>query len=67
MPKIPPHVIDSVFYLYASREDALAGKEPGGTNLIVKYASVLNPEAAVLWRDDLACRLRWRIFGHPIE
>jgi hypothetical protein len=37
MPKIPPRVIDSVFYLYANREDALAGKNPGGTGFVVEY------------------------------
>jgi hypothetical protein len=36
MPKIPEQVIHSVFYLYASREDALAGRNPGGTGFIVQ-------------------------------
>jgi len=37
MPRIPQQVIDSVFYLYRTREDALAGRAPGGTGFIVDY------------------------------
>src|ERR1700681_1223038 len=37
MPRIPQNVISSVFYLYWSREDAEAGKNPGGTGFIVRY------------------------------
>jgi len=37
MPKIPSKVIDAVFYLYASRGDALAGRNPGGTGFLVHY------------------------------
>lgn len=37
MPRIPHNVIRSVFYLYRSREDAQAGKDPGGTGFIVRY------------------------------
>lgn len=37
MPRIPQKVINGVFYLYWSREDALAGRNPGGTGFIVKY------------------------------
>lgn len=36
MPKIPQAVIKSVFYLYRSREDAIAGKNPAGTGFIVQ-------------------------------
>jgi hypothetical protein len=35
MPRIPANVIQSVFYLYASEEDARAGVNPGGTGFIV--------------------------------
>ncbi len=35
MPRIPDEVIASVFFLYASREDALAGRNPGGTGFVV--------------------------------
>jgi hypothetical protein len=35
MPRIPENIIRSVFYLYASKEDALAGVNPGGTGFIV--------------------------------
>jgi hypothetical protein len=38
MPRIPPRIIDSVFYLYARREDAEGGKNPGGTGFVVEYA-----------------------------
>lgn len=37
MPRIPDKVIKSVFYLYRSREDALAGRNPGGTGFVVSY------------------------------
>ena len=37
MPRIPRRVINSVFYLYESREDAEQGKKPGGTGFIVQY------------------------------
>ncbi len=37
MPYIPQDAINAVFYLYASREDALAGRDPGGTGFIVAY------------------------------
>ena len=35
MPRIPDRVIESVFFLYKSREDAEAGKEPGGTGFVL--------------------------------
>lgn len=35
MPTIPPHVLDSVFYLYASRADAEAGTNLGGTGFLL--------------------------------
>jgi hypothetical protein len=37
MPRIPENVINGVFYLYWSKEDALAGINPGGTGFIVRY------------------------------
>jgi hypothetical protein len=37
MPRIPKNVINGVFYLYWSREDALAGRNPGGTGFIMHY------------------------------
>jgi hypothetical protein len=37
MPKIPDRVINSVFYLFASREEALSGKNPGGSGFIVVH------------------------------
>jgi hypothetical protein len=39
MPKLPPQVIDSVFYLYRTPEDAAAGKNAGGTGFFVAMPS----------------------------
>jgi hypothetical protein len=53
MPKIPPEVIESVFYLYNSREDAEAGKPFGGTGFVVAVRSELDdyvfPYAVTNW------------------
>ncbi len=53
MPKIPPEVIGSVFYLYKSREDAEAGSAFGGTGFIVAVPSELGdyvfPYAVTNW------------------
>lgn len=43
MPKIPPALLDCTFYLYDSRDDAIAGKEFGGTGFIVGYTSQAYP------------------------
>jgi hypothetical protein len=37
MPRIPHNVISGVFYLYLNREDAEAGRNPGGTGFIVRF------------------------------
>ena len=37
MPYIPQNVINSVFYLYASVDDARAGRDPGGTGFLVWF------------------------------
>jgi hypothetical protein len=37
MPRIPASVINDVFYLYASVEDAKSGRSPGGTGFIAEY------------------------------
>jgi hypothetical protein len=42
MPLIPQSVISGVFYLYASRSDAEAGRNPGGTGFIVRYDGTFN-------------------------
>lgn len=36
MPQIPENVINSVFYLYRTKDDALTGENPCGTGFIVK-------------------------------
>ncbi len=35
MPKVPQNIIDSVFYLYETEEDAGEGINPGGTGFVV--------------------------------
>lgn len=37
MPRIPQHVIRSVFYLYENVDDAKAGRNPGGTGFFVGW------------------------------
>ncbi len=44
MPRIPQNVINGVFYLYGSREDAQAGRNPGGTGFIMHYQGARNEE-----------------------
>jgi hypothetical protein len=39
MPKIQQELLDTVFYLYRTREDALEGKEFGGTGFMVSVPS----------------------------
>jgi len=43
MPRIPDNVINGVFYLYWSKEDALLGRNPGGTGFIVRYQGMSEP------------------------
>jgi len=44
MPKIPSHVIDTVFYLYRSIEDAKSGSKYGGTGFLVGVPSEKFPD-----------------------
>ena len=37
MPQIPKHIIDNVFYLYKSVDDAREGKDPTGTGFVIAY------------------------------
>jgi hypothetical protein len=41
MPRIPQDVINGVFYLYGSKDEALAGRNPGGTGFIIRYDGTL--------------------------
>ena len=41
MPRIPPLVLNSVFFLYKTEEDAKAGSEVGGTGFIVALPTVV--------------------------
>ena len=45
MPRIPDAVLDCVFYLYKSFEDAEKGAKPGGTGFLVVVPSELYPHA----------------------
>jgi hypothetical protein len=36
MPKITDNVLNSVFFLYATRQDALEGKNPGGSGFFLE-------------------------------
>ena len=45
MPKIPPIVIQSVFYLYANKNDARNGENPGGSGFIVEFRDGPQSEA----------------------
>jgi hypothetical protein len=37
MPRIPQEILDSVFFLYRSKEDAVNGVDAGGTGFVVSY------------------------------
>ena len=39
MPKVSQNIIDSVFFLYATKKDALNGDNPSGTGFVVSYIS----------------------------
>jgi len=39
MPLIPKQITNAVFYLFRNRDDALAGRDPGGTGFVVRYDS----------------------------
>lgn len=41
MPRIPEQVLDCVFFLYRTKEDARAGINPGGTGFVVEVGSNL--------------------------
>ena len=44
MPRLPKDIVDSALYLYASREDALAHKNFGGTAFLLSMTSERYPE-----------------------
>ena len=39
MPKVSQKIIDSVFFLYKTKEDALKGVNPGGTGFVVSQTA----------------------------
>src|SRR4051794_27501015 len=44
MPKVPPKVLDTAFYLYASKEDAEKGEKFGGTGFLCGIQSKTNSD-----------------------
>jgi hypothetical protein len=60
MPRIPDNLLDNVFYLYRSGEEAQAGERSGGTGFIVSMRSRIFPQyggccyAVTNWH--VACR-----------
>jgi hypothetical protein len=60
MPKIPDRLLDNVFYLYASVEDAKSGERFGGTGFLVSVPSEIFPDqGAVVYgvtNWHVACR-----------
>ncbi len=49
MPRIDPMILDSVFYLYETEEDAKNGTQTGGTGFFVGVRSEAFPERSVLY------------------
>src|SRR3981081_2639383 len=49
MPRIPQALLDASFYLYASREDAKAGGQAGGTGLFVGVPFPNDPGRMVIY------------------
>lgn len=43
MPRIPDRLLNCVFYLYHSEEDAIAGRNAGGTGFVVALKSTVDP------------------------
>jgi hypothetical protein len=56
MPKIPRYVIDTAFYLYETRADAVAGENPQGTGFVLGLPP--NVQAG-----KYADRSQWHIYG----
>jgi Trypsin-like peptidase domain len=65
MPRIPPQVINSVFYLYRTRADAKAGKDPGGTGFLVHYDGY---GGTVVRRGQVYAVTNWHVAcrGHSV-
>lgn len=60
MPRIPTAVLNAVFYLYASRDDAEHGRNPGATGFLVHYNgrgdSIGSRQAYAVTNWHAACR-----------
>lgn len=60
MPRIPDDIIDSVFFLYPTREEAIAGKNPGGSGFVVSIGKNVTTGAGTYFYGvtnwHVACR-----------
>jgi hypothetical protein len=56
MPRIPTNIRDCVFYLYATAEDALAGKNPGGTGFLTARGMHPSVRFLAVTNWHVACR-----------
>ena len=65
MPRIPPQVINSVFYLYRTHADAVAGKNPGGTGFLVHYDGY---KGTIVRRGQVYAVTNWHVAcrGHSV-
>lgn len=43
MPRIPPKIVDDVFYLYRTVEEAKSGRNPGGSGFVVERSEGWHP------------------------
>jgi hypothetical protein len=56
MPRIPPKIVDNVFYLYRTAEDAKSGRNPGGSGFVVERAEGPHPFLYGVTNWHVACR-----------
>jgi hypothetical protein len=67
MPKIPRRAIDSVFYLFASEDEAARGENAGGTGFVVEYRDEISHYYGVsnrhVVRDDGFSVIRFNTVG----
>lgn len=47
MPRIPDSFLDCAFFLYRSKEDALASRNPGGTGFLIAMPSKTDPNVPI--------------------
>jgi hypothetical protein len=56
MPRIPPNILDSVFFLYRTADDALAGRNPGGTGFVAAHGMHPSVRHFAVTNWHVACR-----------